>query len=1184
MSKTGLQFKPVKKPQRKVVPFFPSAAKKKKKETAHVPVPAKVLKKEAPDPVLDLKKASILDIQKAKIVKTAKSQKKHGTPSEKKEEMQKSVSINPDLEKSSVAKKNQVEDMANQKTRKFESKKFSDAILENIKKVIPKNKEEMEKDQTSSEKMGNAQQGITDTLEKEKQATNGDLSNSVSATPDQSAVVTKVATPLPKEDIGAYPNVTNPGFAPPLKTAQDNDLSSDSKKIDNELANNNVTEKQLQNGNEAAFDNSLTEKKESQKKAAGTHQQYLKSANPIASSTKSSTNALTLGGLSKMNSTRNKQLSQVDKNKELKKQKEEETRTKVATDLNKIYNDTKLLVETNLKNLTEKVNKDFDEALDIANKAFEKNVKERTDTSWFDDLVNWAAGIPNDIKKVFIEEQDNFINSLAPVVRKIGDFVEKELNQATKDIENGRLQTQNYWNSQDTETQKIAGDVFANATDRFTELDSKVDEANEGLKQSITTKFNAAVAKLEETFDKIQEENKSWLERAYDAVVGVIKAIIEMKNLLLNILAKVADVVGKIILDPIGFLSNLLDAIVLGFKNFGKNALEHLKKGFFEWLMGNMPPSIKFPKQWDLAGIFEFVMSIFGLTWENLKARATKMYGATVVAALEVGFEIFQIIRKEGIGGLWNFIKEKIGDLKVMVVDAIQNMLIETVIKAGITWVISLFNPVGAFIKACKLIYDVISWFINNARRILDLINSIVDSTALIVAGKITQAATFVENSLAKLVPIAIGFLAGLLGLGDLSKKVQALLDKIQAPVNKAIDWVLEKAGNVVKSIFKAGKAGVNKLFSWLGLRKEFKGNDGKNHALFFEGKAEKPKLMIASDKMTFGEYVKKITDPGEKNEVEKLTVKVNAILNEDLSKLDEPKRAAKVKENENKLNGLLDRISKIAAKYFTNKELPVSKIQFETTSKGGGVMGTKMFAFPLTKNHPDGSESTGDNSNPAYNNIEKRGYKGGSFYVKGHLLNNNLGGPGSWANYTPLPGPIFNTIVHSNKYEQPLKGAIDKDEIFYYKVEAIYSRGKTASIASDSVPVKNIKDSEETVPSALKLELHKYEFNPDTQSLVKAKNQPPFAGAKSEPISITGDGYYTKNNGIPEKVYVLKGKDLFQLIKIGIDSDVAIKINDRNSKNLKITDYQGQIGCSKEILLNLIKRKNPEYTDVSQE
>jgi len=1117
MAKTGPVFKALtKKPQRKTVPFFPSAIKKKKKETDPVPFPVKAKKIDEADPVLNLKKASILDIQKAKIVKTAKSQKKHGTAQEKKEEMQKAVSINPALEKSSVAKKNQVEEMAEAKTtvNRFESKKFSDAILENIKKVIPKNKEEMEKDQTSSEKMGKAQQSITDSLEKEKQNTNGELANTVSAAPDQASVVTKTATPLPKEDIGAYPNVSNPGFAPPLKTAQDNDLSADSQKIDNELANNDISEEQLQNGNEPSFDHSLVEKKESQKKAADTHQQYLKLANPIASATKLSTNSLTLGGLAKMNAVRNKQLSQVDKNKELKKQKEEEVRTKVATDLNKIYDDTKLLVETRLKNLTEKVNKDFDEALDIANKAFEKNVKERTDTSWFDDLVNWAKGIPKDIKKVFIEEQDNFINSLAPVVQKIGDFVERELSQATKDIDDGKIKTKNYWDNQDKDTQKIAGDVFTHATERFSELDSKVDEANEGLKQSITTKFNAAVAKLEETFDRIQEENKSWLERAYDAVVGVIKAIIQMKNLLLNILAKVADVVGKIILDPIGFLSNLLDAIVLGFQNFGKNALEHLKKGFFEWLMGNMPPSIKFPKQWDLTGIFEFIMSVFGLTWENIKVRATKMYGATVVAALETGFEIFQIIRKEGIGGLWNYIKEKIGDLKVMVVDAIQNMLIETVIKAGITWVISLFNPVGAFIKACKLIYDVISWFINNAKRILDLINSIVDSTALIVAGKITQAATFVENSLAKLVPIAIGFLAGLLGLGDLSKKVQALLDKIQAPVNKAIDWVLEKAGNVVKTLFKAGKEGVKKLLAWVGLKKEFKGNDGNNHSLFFEGTGDKPKLMIASDKMTFETYIKKITKPNEKAEVQKLSAKVNDILNEDVSGLSETNRKSKIKDNQDKLNGLLDKITKIAAKYFAVNEIPMSKIQFETISVGGGVMGKKMIAYPLTKNHPTGSQATSDNSNPAYNILQKRGYKNGVFYVKGHLLNNNLGGPGSWSNYTPIPGAIFNTAVHYSKYEKDLKNAIhnpadpNKPGIFRYEVTAIYSRGKTAIAAADNSTVKDIKTKEDAVPKALKIKIEQYDMDSTTNSLKKDTTSK-IAVSKTETIDIAGDGYY---------------------------------------------------------------------------
>ena len=1042
MSKTGLQFKPVKKPQRKPAPFFPSAAKKKKKETTLVPVPTKTIKKEALDPVLDPKKASILDIQKAKIVKTAKAQKKHGTAEEKKSEMQKSVAISPALEKSSVAKSNQVEDMSNQKTKKFDSKTFSDAILNNIKKVIPKNKEEMEKDQASSEKMGAAQQGITDTLEKEKQNTNGDLSNAVSATPDQASVATKVVTPLPKEDIGAYPVVSNPGFAPPLKTAQDNDLSADSKKIDNELANNKVSEEQLQNGNEAAFDHSLTEKKESQKKAEGTHQQYLKSANPIAGATKNSTNALTTGGLAKMSATRNKQLSQVDKNKELKKQKEEEVRTKVATDLNKIYDDTKLLVETRLKNLTEKVNKDFDEALDIANKAFEKNVKERTDTNWLEDLANWAAGIPNDIKKVFIEEQDNFINSLAPVVRKIGDFVEKELSQATKDIDDGKLKTQNYWKNQDKDTQKIAGDVFAHATERFSELDSKVDEANEGLKQSITTKFNAAVAKLEETFDKIQEENKSWLERAYDAVVGVIKAIIEMKNLLLTVLAKVADVVGKIILDPIGFLSNLLDAIVLGFQNFGKNALEHLKKGFFEWLMGNMPPSIKFPKQWDLTGIFEFIMSVFGLTWENIKARATKMYGATVVAALETGFEIFQIIRKEGLGGLWKYIKEKIGDLKVMVVDAIQNMLIETVIKAGITWVISLFNPVGAFIKACKLIYDVVSWFINNARRILDLINSIVDSTALIVAGKITQAATFVENSLAKMVPIAIGFLAGLLGLGDLSKKVQALLDKIQAPINKAIDWVLEKAGNVVKTLFKAGKAGVKKIAELLGFKSPFKINN-EEHNVVIEEKNGKPILGVKSNFVTYKVFIdsNKWKD-GSKDKALLQAEKIDKKLNDDKFNDD----AAK-KKWADELKDLVNALAKYIEQHAILDSNGPSIITYDGTNSKGVGGGVK--ADRLNSNNVKGSDTIGAEKYMPNDYQIIKNHREANF-VMGHLLNHNLGGKATNLNLTPITTKANKD--HDKQVETHVIKEVTNGNTVNYSVKAIYSGQKnfTEKIVED--------------------------------------------------------------------------------------------------------------------------------------
>ena len=71
--------------------------------------------------------------------------------------------------------------------------------------------------------------------------------------------------------------------------------------------------------------------------------------------------------------------------------------------------------------------------------------------------------------------------------------------------------------------------------------------------------------------------------------------------------------------------------------------------------------------------------------------------------------------------------------------------------------------------------------------------------SSAIVKGNITAAADWVENALAKVIPVAIGFLASLLGLGDPSKPVKETIEKAQAPVNKAIDWVIHGAVKLVK-------------------------------------------------------------------------------------------------------------------------------------------------------------------------------------------------------------------------------------------------------------------------------------------------------------------------------------------------------------------------------------------------
>ena len=65
--------------------------------------------------------------------------------------------------------------------------------------------------------------------------------------------------------------------------------------------------------------------------------------------------------------------------------------------------------------------------------------------------------------------------------------------------------------------------------------------------------------------------NNGLVDKAIDAVAGVIKTILQLKNMLLGVLAKAAGVIGDIIADPIGFLGNLVDGIKAGLTRFVGN-------------------------------------------------------------------------------------------------------------------------------------------------------------------------------------------------------------------------------------------------------------------------------------------------------------------------------------------------------------------------------------------------------------------------------------------------------------------------------------------------------------------------------------------------------------------------------------------------------------------------------------
>ena len=176
---------------------------------------------------------------------------------------------------------------------------------------------------------------------------------------------------------------------------------------------------------------------------------------------------------------------------------------------------------------------------------------------------------------------------------------------------------------------------------------------------------------------------------------------------------------------------------------------------------------------------------------------------------MEKGSDIFKILQKDGLEGIWEYIQEQFTDLKESVIGEIKNMVITQVITAGIKWVIGLLNPASAFVKAAMTIYDIVMFFVNRGSQIIELVKAVTESIKAIASGSVGAVAKAIEGALAKSVPVLIGFLASLLGIGGLVGKVQNIIKKIRKRIDKAIDKLLLKAKKAAKKLLR--KTGLSK-------------------------------------------------------------------------------------------------------------------------------------------------------------------------------------------------------------------------------------------------------------------------------------------------------------------------------------------------------------------------------------
>ncbi|KAA0229892.1 DUF4157 domain-containing protein [candidate division KSB1 bacterium] len=318
---------------------------------------------------------------------------------------------------------------------------------------------------------------------------------------------------------------------------------------------------------------------------------------------------------------------------------------------------------------------------------------------------------------------------------------------------------------------------------------------------------------------------------------GVLKMIGAPVKQIMAILNKGEEVLTKIIKDPIGFVKNLIKGLIQGIGQFAKNALKHLKAGISGWLFGALSAAnITLPSKFDLKGIFHLVLQILGATYQAIRAKVVKALGPkgeSVVSKVEKAVEFVKELVTKGPIALWERVKDSLSNLKETVFGAIIDWVKSTIIGKAIEKLISFFNPAGALIQAVIAIYNTVKFFIERINQIREFAASVFNSIAEIASGNLGKAATAVENAIAKSIPVIISFLASLIGLGGISKKIQEIIKKIRQPIDKAIgkvvNWIVEKAkklfGKKGQSVeeddrWKIGIQGVLKELAGIGKEK----------------------------------------------------------------------------------------------------------------------------------------------------------------------------------------------------------------------------------------------------------------------------------------------------------------------------------------------------------------------------
>ncbi|MGC4154543.1 MAG: DUF4157 domain-containing protein [Propionicimonas sp.] len=333
------------------------------------------------------------------------------------------------------------------------------------------------------------------------------------------------------------------------------------------------------------------------------------------------------------------------------------------------------------------------------------------------------------------------------------------------------------------------------------------------------TDFLDPIGCITRVIDQFGEPLSRIVSFAATVVQVVLELILRLMNfpgdLLGSIIAGVQQALDNIQADPVGFLNNLLAALKQGFSQFFDNVLTHLVQGLADWLFRGLKGlGIEIPSELSGASILKLALDVMGLSVEFLWECLAEVIGPEKVALIRGAIDrlgqawaFITDVQTRGMVAIWEYLSSQLGNLWDTILTMAKDWLVTNLIDAAIAKVLSMLDPTGvmAVINSCIAFYRAVQSVIEYVTEILQIVKTYVDTIAAIAAGNIAPGATMLEGGLAAAIPVAIGFLASQVGLGDIPEKIVEIINGLRQAIKAAVIWLIRQA-------MRLGEAALNAL------------------------------------------------------------------------------------------------------------------------------------------------------------------------------------------------------------------------------------------------------------------------------------------------------------------------------------------------------------------------------------